>query len=85
MPAVGGYLYAQCVYVLSSRADAARHDCGYIIALSRSLAPGDAEQVALCPQRNVTRRNNLLRFGGRVVEIYLARFKHNQCVAIQVV
>ena len=48
MPAVGGYLYAQRIYVRTSRADAARHDCGYIIALSRSLAPGDAEQVALC-------------------------------------
>ena len=68
------YLYAQCIYFRINRTDAACHDCGYIIALACSLAPGDTEQVALCSQWNVTRRNNHLRFGGRVVEIYLARF-----------
>ena len=41
-------LYAQRIYFRTSRADTPCHDCGYIIALSRSLAPGDAEQVALC-------------------------------------
>ena len=49
MPAVGGYLYAQRIYFRTSGADAARHDCGYIIALSRSLAPGDADFFQVLP------------------------------------
>ena len=48
MFAVGGYLYAKRIYFLIRLADAACHNCGYIIALARSLASGDAEQVALC-------------------------------------
>ena len=84
-PSVGRYVDAERVYLHIHRAYAARHDGGYIVALARSLAARDAEQVALRTQRDIARRDNHLRFGRRVVEVYLARFKHDECVAIQVV
>ena len=72
VPVVSGYPYAQRVCFRIGRADTACHDCGYIVALARSLAPGDAEQVALCSQWNIARRYDDLCFDGRVVEVYLA-------------
>ena len=79
---VGGYLYAERIYFLIRLADTARQHGGYIITFSRSLATSNAEQVALCSQWNVPGRDYHLCFCRGIVEVYFARFKHNQCITI---
>ena len=82
---VGGYLYAERIYFLIQLADTPRYHCSNIITFSRSLSASDTEQVALCPQWDISGGNYHLRFCRRIIKVYFARFKHNQCIAIKVV